>query len=55
MVHKTKNQIGSLYHSAKVQEMQIMEGRLRGVSHKVGAVQARPRLESVPVSTFQQP
>lgn len=39
MVHKQKHQIGSLYYDAKVKEMQIMEGRLQGVSQKAMAKQ----------------
>jgi proline-rich protein PRCC len=31
--HRSKNQIGSLLYNAKQAEMQIMEGRLAGVSH----------------------
>ena len=35
--HRSKNQIGSLLYNAKQAEMQIMEGRLAGVSHKAAA------------------
>ena len=39
LVHKSKNQIGSLLYNAKQAELKIMEGRLQGVSHKAQARQ----------------
>ena len=39
MVHKQKNQIGTLLYNAKQKEMEIMQGRLAGVSHKAMAKQ----------------
>lgn len=39
MVHKQKNQIGTLLYNAKQKEMDIMNGRLAGVSHKAMAKQ----------------
>jgi proline-rich protein PRCC len=39
MLHKSKNQIGTLLYNAKQKEMEIMQGRLAGVSHKAQAKQ----------------
>lgn len=39
VAHKQKNQIGTLLYNAKQKEMEIMQGRLAGVSHKAMAKQ----------------